>query len=166
MSILNPLDIIFIILSIILIVKGTINGFLSEFLSTLAVIGALFGAVLLCPVMSKLLADVTNDSKLTAVFTFLLLFIIIYILVKLLEKKCKKKVDKADLDNLDRALGLFYGILESIIIIEAVLLLASSQNAIKLDKWISQSYISQVGLNLLDYIGWSGAKDIPIIRSL
>ncbi|MBI9102808.1 MAG: CvpA family protein [Spirochaetales bacterium] len=155
---LMPLDIIFLVLIAIAVIRCIIKGFIGELFSFLAVVGGILIAFLFNDMAAGILNEMMSPSRWNGVIAFLVVFILVYIIMKVLEGVLKTILDKLNLEKLDKALGLFLGLIEGAI---AVLVIIYLMNFIPLDKlheFMSGSYI----VNLVnDLFSWGPGMAAP-----
>lgn len=129
MSSLSVLDIVFLVLIGLLVLRGGIRGFIREFLSwptlALGTLGSVFfyknGALFIerhfLPGM-KVLPEI---------LAFIGIFVIIFLAFKILEKILKDIVEGINLGGVDRALGVVFGFLEGAALTAFVLFVLAIQ---------------------------------------
>ena len=117
------IDIVFAILIVVLAVRGTIRGFVAEFGSVAALFLGLGGAIALYKSLAVLLGRWFGVSIWNPLIAFLVLFLLIYLVVKALERLLAALFDKLDLERLDRAVGLFLGLAEGLLLVGVLLFL-------------------------------------------
>jgi membrane protein required for colicin V production len=123
----EAIDIIFAILIMILAVRGAIRGFVAEFGSVAALFLGLGGAIALYKSVAALIGKWFGVSLWNPLIGFLVVFLLIYLVVKLLERLLAALFDKLDLDRLDRAIGLFLGLAEGLLLAGVLLFLLNWQ---------------------------------------
>jgi len=121
------IDIVFAALILVLTVRGAIRGFVAEFGSVAALFLGLGGAIALYKPVGALLDRGFGTSRWNPVIAFLVLFLLIYLVVKLLERLLAALFDKLDLERLDRAIGLFLGLAEGLLLVGVLLVLLNWQ---------------------------------------
>lgn len=110
------LDLAFIVFSLIFVITAFLRGFVKEIFSLLNWVVSLTLSYLLAPYISKLFESY-SDSKLVIdisarIIIFVLTFIIFAISTSGLSKALKDKMPKA----FDRSLGVFYGLIKTLLI--------------------------------------------------
>lgn len=121
------IDVVFIVLIVVLAIRGAIRGFVSEIGSMAALIVGLGGAILFYKSLSLLIGRYFGQSMWNPLIAFLALFLVLYLLVKLLEKLLHAVFDRLNLERLDRATGFFLGIAEGILAVGVLLFLMNWQ---------------------------------------
>ena len=117
------IDIVFTILIVVLAVRGAIRGFVAEFGSVAALFLGLGGAIALYKSVAVLLGKWFGTSLWNPLIAFLVVFLLIYLVVKALERLLAALFDKLDLERLDRAIGLFLGLAEGLLLVGVLLFL-------------------------------------------
>ena len=125
--ILSILDVIFIIILLITSVRCTFRGFVTEILSFAAVILGVIIAVLLNHMATVWIENFAGQVMWSNIAAFLIIFLVVYLVVKIFEGALYRLLEIIDLDNLDRALGFFLGLLEGIILIVLIVFVLSIQ---------------------------------------
>jgi membrane protein required for colicin V production len=124
-----PIDIIFTVFIMLFAVRGALRGFLDELLSIASLIlgflGALFfykkGADL---IRTKLPEDIRLLPEMLA---FGAVFCIIFVGVKALELLVKDILLRIRLTGVDRVLGVFFGLIEGLVLVTLMLFLLNIQ---------------------------------------
>jgi len=124
----QTLDLIFVILIGLLVLRGFLKGFTGEFFSiasvTLAVIAAVLffknGAAFLRPRYFQM-------EILPEIIAFLAIFIVVFIAGKILEHIVKDIIEHLNLHTVDKVLGLFLGLAEGFALIVVVLFVLKNQ---------------------------------------
>ena len=121
------IDIVFAILIAALAVRGAIRGFVAEFGSVAALFLGLGGAIALYKSVAALIGKWFGVSLWNPLIAFLVVFLLIYLVVKALERLLAALFDKLDLERLDRAIGLFLGLAEGLLLVGVLLVLLNWQ---------------------------------------
>ena len=121
------IDIVFAVLILVLAVRGAIRGFVAEFGSVAALFLGLGGAIALYKAVAALLDRWFGASLWNSLIAFLVVFLLIYLVVKALERLLAALFDKLDLERLDRAIGLFLGLAEGLLLVGVLLVLLNWQ---------------------------------------
>jgi membrane protein required for colicin V production len=146
----QTLDLIFIILLGLLVLRGFLKGFTGEFFSlasiTLAVItAALFfknGAAFL---RSRYL----QMDILPEILAFLIIFIVVLIAGKILEHIIKDIISRLNLHTFDKVLGLLLGLAEGFALIVVVLLILKNQPLFDISLLLEESFFARLFLPLM-----------------
>jgi len=121
------IDLVFAVLIVVLAVRGAIRGFVAEFGSVAALFLGLGGAIALYKSVAALLGKWFGTSLWNPLIGFLVVFLLIYLVVKLLERLLAALFDKLNLERLDRAIGLFLGLAEGLLLAGVLLFLLNWQ---------------------------------------
>jgi membrane protein required for colicin V production len=124
---ITAIDIVFALLILVLAVRGAIRGFVAEFGSVAALFLGLGGAIALYKSVAVLLDKWFGTSLWNPLIAFLVVFLLIYLVVKTLERLLGALFDRLDLERLDRAIGLFLGLAEGLLLVGVLLFLLSWQ---------------------------------------
>lgn len=122
-----PLDIVFLVILLLMTVRGVIVGFVNEFFSKAAVVLALLASIVLYNSFTPVVRKITNSAIIPEIISFLVIFLVVYVLVKILQKITASFFENESMASLDRALGLFLGIIEGLVIIGAVIAIMDIQ---------------------------------------
>ncbi len=141
---LGTIDIIFLIILVISIIRVTVKGFIDEFFSKAAVIVGAIVAVLFYKLLSPAIASLLNDSFLSPVVSFLILFLATYLVIKLLQVLIGSLFENESLRNLDKALGSFLGLIEGILIIIIILMILNLQPFFDTNELLGNSIFAEI----------------------
>jgi len=111
------IDLVFLIIILIAVIRGVFRGFIREIMAVSSVFLGILLAVLFSGVVSLYLIPVLGDTIWNQVIAFLAIFIVVYLLVKLFEAGLNSLIEKIQLENLDRALGFFLGLIEGMLLV-------------------------------------------------
>lgn len=143
------IDLVFALLIIAASLRGAIRGFVTEIGMMAALIVGLGGALLFTRPLARLLGEYFGDSIWNQIIAFLVIFLLIYILVKLLESLLRSLIDRLSLERLDRALGLFLGLGEGVLLVGVILFLLNWQPFFEVDQLLGSSFFAQLLFPLL-----------------
>jgi membrane protein required for colicin V production len=138
-------------LIILFVIRCYLKGFISEVFPmagfVLGLLVALFfykngGAF----VRAKFMNDVAVVPEIIA---FIFLFLFIFLFIKLLEKILSDVIDRVELDNADRFLGVLFGLAEGIAVISLILFLIRVQPLFDASTVLSDSFFSRFLLPLI-----------------
>ncbi len=136
---IGTLDIIFGVIVFVAIIRCIYRGFIAEMLSVAALLLGIAAAVLFARPLSKLLETYTDIESASVVIAFLALFLLVYIIVKISEGLIHRLFETLHLERLDRALGLFLGIIEGVLLCACVVFILSAQPFINVDGLLETS---------------------------
>ena len=160
------IDIAFLIVMVLAIVKGLRKGLIVGIFSVLAFIIGLAAALKLSVVVASYLRhDVTSFNKWLPVLSFLLVFLVVALLVGLGARLIRKTVDFAMLGWLDRLGGVLLYAVTYTIIFSVLLFFAEKLSLLRPDV-IAESrvykYIAPWGPEVIGYFG----KILPVFRDM
>ncbi|MDC7228396.1 MAG: CvpA family protein [Spirochaetales bacterium] len=139
-----PIDIFFTAIILFMTIKAIIRGFVTEVMSIAAIgLGIILG-VLFSALLGDFISSKFGESNWNQVIAFLIIFLVSYIVIKIFENGLNALVDKIHLDRLDRSLGLFFGILEGIVLVMIIVFVIEVQPLINTDKVESESWYIQM----------------------
>jgi membrane protein required for colicin V production len=121
-----PIDIVFIIIIIALIIRAGLRGFVAEILTMAAPILGIALAIFCSNALAQVVKQITgSDSQAwNQIIAFLVIFIVIYLLVKIFQSLIQKGIDKLKLEKADKVLGIFLGLLEGLLITGVLIFIA------------------------------------------
>lgn len=122
-----PVDIVFAVIVIILTARCVFRGFIVEFMSIQAVLGGLVLAFMFSPLGAAYLNARWRPSAWNRLIAFLVIFLVVYLVFKVLERLLTKFFERLSLENLDRALGFFLGILEGVLVVLLIIFIIEIQ---------------------------------------
>ncbi|MBN2510700.1 MAG: CvpA family protein [Spirochaetales bacterium] len=146
---MNPLDIIFGIIILGMAVRCALKGFIAEFMTAASVLGGIISGFLLFRVVASFMEHYVGPFYLSHVVAFLVVFLIVYLVIKLFENALYRLVDKINLENLDRALGLFLGLIEGVILVLLLIFILEVQPVADLTPLLQDSFLGSIGLRIL-----------------
>jgi membrane protein required for colicin V production len=137
------IDIIFLALIAILIIRCGLRGLIKEVMSMASVALGLFAAVSFYRqgaafVRTKILEDVAVLPELIA---FVILLAIVFFAIKILEHIIQDIVSRIHLGGLDRALGLVFGLLEGLVLVRLILFVLSIQPLFDAESLLEHSVV-------------------------
>lgn len=139
-----PIDIFFTAVILFMTIKAIVRGFVAELLGIASVgLGILLG-VLFSALLGDFIGKKFGVSNWNQVIAFLIIFIVSYIIIKIFENGISALVDKINLEKLDRALGLFFGIVEGIVIVMIAVFIIEIQPLIDTQKFEDESFYIQL----------------------
>jgi membrane protein required for colicin V production len=120
-------DIIFLLVLLIMVVRGAFRGFITEISLMAAPLLGILCAVLFSNLLAGVVALITGagESIWNHIIAFLIIFLLVYLLVFFIQGFLLDIVSRLNLDNLDRALGIILGLVEGVLIIAIFLIIAS-----------------------------------------
>ena len=152
---MQALDLIFIVLMGLLVLRGFLKGFAGELFSlaslALALVSSLlfynFGSLILRSVFKQELLQIAPVPEILA---FLGIFIFVFILGKFAGSIVKGIIVSLRLDGLDKFLGLLLGFAEALALIGLVLFLLNLQSVFDPGPLLDQSFFARFLLPLIE----------------
>ncbi len=148
---INPLDIFILLVMLIFVLRSTIRGFVQEFASVAALLLGILVAVLFNGLVGSLLEQYIGVSMWNRIIAFLALFIVVYLIVKLSEAGLKNLIENARLENLDRALGFFLGLIEGALVSFVIMFVLYIQPFVSVDGLFEESWSGKLLSPLFPY---------------
>ena len=155
---MQVLDLVFVILLGLLVLRGFLKGFTGELFSivspALAIAASIFffknGAVFL---RSRYTQDFLQAPFIAEILAFLGIFVIVFFAGKITGHMIKDIVVRLKLDALDKTLGILLGLAEATALIIFILFLLAAQPLFDPLPILSKSFIARF---LLSFMGGSG----------
>lgn len=140
----SPLDLAFVALIVLVIVKVTLTGFVTEFFSKAAAVIGATGAVLLYRKPVPFIVKYIGANVFPEAISFLAIFLALYLAVKAVQQLVGTAFESESMDNLDRALGFFLGLAEGILLVAVILLAMQTQPWINLSNLTENSIFARL----------------------
>lgn len=123
----SVLDYIFFIIILVFAIAALIKGFIDEVFGKASWILGILGGVLFYADLAVYFESKIASAALRNVLAFMLIFIIVFLVLKIIGAVIKKIFELNILKSLDRALGLFFGLVEGCAIVGFIIFLISIQ---------------------------------------
>ena len=149
---LPAIDIVFGVILVFVVLRATIRGFVKEFLSAAALIGAIALAVAFSGMLAVTIDQQWSTGAWSQVIAFLGIFVVVYLVIKFFETTLHRIVHRINLSGLDRALGLFVGIIEGIVVVAVLILLLQVQPFIEPEALLGDSIFARLLTPLFPYV--------------
>ncbi|MBN1798185.1 MAG: CvpA family protein [Spirochaetales bacterium] len=119
-------DVVFVLIILILVIRGGMRGFIIEVSTLAAPLLGLLCAVIFSNLVTELVGLLTGmtNSIWNYIIAFLGVFLVVYLIIFFIQGTLQSIVTKLELHNLDRVLGSILGLVEGILIIAIILILA------------------------------------------
>jgi membrane protein required for colicin V production len=140
------IDIIFLVLIFLLVVRCGLRGLIKEVMSVASVALGLLSAVLFYRqgaafVRTKILSDVAVLPELIA---FVALLAVVFFAIKILEHILQDIISRIHLGGLDRALGLVFGLLEGLVLVKLILFVIDIQPLFSAESLLEHSVFARL----------------------
>ncbi|GHV49000.1 hypothetical protein AGMMS49546_39760 [Spirochaetia bacterium] len=151
-SSLPVIDIIFIILMLLLVVRCSLRGFVMELMSMAAVVLGLLGAFLLYKNGGLFLREkyFPTLKAIPEILAFLAIFLIIFVVVKIVEHILRDIIQRINFGGVDHFLGFIFGLVEGIILVSLILLALSVQPLFNEGPLLERSIFAQILLPIIN----------------
>jgi membrane protein required for colicin V production len=123
----NALDIVCGIIVLFMLLRGLLRGALAEIFSVGAIIAGIAAAVIFSARVGILVEAHIGFNNWGRVIAFMALFLVTYIVMKIMEKALRGFIERVNLQNLDKAVGLFLGLVEGAALAALVIFLLRLQ---------------------------------------
>ena len=148
---MQALDLVYIVLTGLLVLRGFLKGFTGEFFSIASIAISLIAAVLLFKngaiyIRSRYL----QMELLPEIIAFVIIFIAVFVIGKIIEHIVNDIITRINLNPLDKILGIFIGLAEGFALVILSLFLLTIQPLFDPDPLIGQSCFAQF---LLPFVG-------------
>ena len=145
------LDIFFIALLGLLILRGFLKGFTGELFSIASTALGLIAAVFLFRSVAVFIRQYfLQVNLLPEILAFLAVFLVVFIACKLLEHVVKDIINRLNLNSLDRVLGIFLGLAKGIAVIIIIVFIFIRQPFVDASGFLGNSFFVRL---LLPVIG-------------
>jgi len=154
------IDIVFVGLIGLFMIRCYLKGFVSEFLSLAGFVLGILASLYLYKnggelIKSRFMPDVNIIPDIIA---FVLIFIFVFIVVKLLEHILIDIIDKVSLTSADGYIGIVFGLAEGIAVVSLVLFLLRIQPLFDPGVILDDSFFARILLPLIT--GTEAASDV------
>jgi membrane protein required for colicin V production len=157
------IDIVFIALIFILVIRCALHGFIAEIMSMAAVVLGLLAAFLFYKpgaafVRTKILADMAVVPELIA---FIALLAIVFFAIKILEHIIQDIISRINLGGLNHALGLVFGVLEGLLLVSLLLFVINIQPLFNPASLLEHSFFAKLLDPLVGQLGLPALEGVP-----
>ncbi|MDR0624470.1 MAG: CvpA family protein [Treponema sp.] len=123
------IDIIFVVLTIIFIVRCALRGFIGELMSMASVVLGLLAAFFFYKNGGVYIREkfMPGMEIIPDILAFIALFLVVFILIKILELMLKEIIEGIKLGGVDRFLGIIFGLVEGVIVVCLILFVITIQ---------------------------------------
>jgi membrane protein required for colicin V production len=148
---ISVIDVVFILLILLFVLRCYLKGFISELLSMAAIVLGLIASLFFYKNGAEFLrAQFWPDLPTIPEFiAFVAIFMIVFIIVKLLEMMLKGIIHGIRLGGADRFLGLIFGFAEGIAVISLILFILRIQPLFDSSSILSDSFFARILLPLI-----------------
>jgi membrane protein required for colicin V production len=153
---ISVIDVVFILLIALFMLRCFLKGFISEVLSMASVVLGLLASVFFYKNGAVFLKEnflPELSSPLPEIIAFAALFLMVFLVIKLLEILLKGIIIRIKLGPADKFLGLLFGIAEGIAVIGLVLFILSIQPLFDAGGILEDSFFAKLLLPLISEAG-------------
>jgi len=145
------IDIAFVGLIGLFMIRCYLRGFVSEFLSLAGIVLGLLASLFLYKNGADLLKKHfwQDLNYVPEIVSFIVIFVFIFIIVKLLEKMLVDIIDEVSLTNADYYIGIAFGLAEGIAVVSLVLFILKIQPLFDPSAILSDSFFARLLLPLI-----------------
>ena len=126
-------DYIYIVLTILLMIRGAIKGFVLSILSAAKWILAYVLTIYIFPKVKPYVEDILDNEYVLDLILGIGIFVIIIFLILMINKAISKAVSYSGIGTIDKVFGLIFGIIKSYVLI--VCLFTAANVVYNYDKW-------------------------------
>ncbi len=164
MSGFSAIDIAFVALIVIFIVRCSLRGFVSELLSMASVVLGLLAALYFHLKGGVFIRErfMPGMKVLPEIIAFVLLFLIVFVVVKILEALLKQIIEGIRLGKLDRFLGIVFGLIEGVVVVCLVLFIIDIQPLFDARQLLAKSFFASY---LMPFITGRGKEVVESVIS-
>jgi membrane protein required for colicin V production len=148
---ISVIDIVFLSLIILFVIRCYLKGFVSEIFSMAAIILGILCALFFYKNGSDFLrSNFWPELRvIPEIIAFIALFIIVFIVIKILGSMLKGIIEKVSLSGIDRFLGTIFGFAEGLVVVCLILLLLYIQPLFDPSSILSESIFAGLLLPLI-----------------
>ncbi|MGP1594227.1 MAG: CvpA family protein [Treponema sp.] len=136
------LDIVCISVGIAICIRVTVRGFIREFFSAAAFFLAALSGLLCYPLLRRFIHLPVKPLIADSIF-FFIIFILVFLVIKSIQVFLSRIFDNEILGGLDKALGFFLGLAESLAVIIVLIFILQNQSLIEVSALLNKSMIAQ-----------------------
>ena len=154
---LAAIDIVFIILIALFMIRCFLKGFLHEFFSIAAIVLGLISSLYFYKnggefIRNNFMPDIKTIPEILA---FIALFAIVFIIMKILERLLKDIIEGIKLGGADRFIGILFGFVEGMVVVSLILFIIRIQPLFDPGSLLSESIFAGAILPLIAEMGSS-----------
>ncbi|AEF81446.1 CvpA family protein [Leadbettera azotonutricia] len=145
------IDLVFLLLLVLLLIRGHIKGFIAELFSWASLVLGILASVYLYKNGAELIRTkiLHNVKYLPEIMAFLAIFIVVSLVFKVIEKGIKEIIMGVKLGGVDKLLGAIFGFVEGIALISLLLFIISIQPLFDSSKLLQGSVFADLLLPLI-----------------
>lgn len=154
------IDYIFSAIILIFAVIGLAKGFIDTIFGKLSwILGLLFSFLLYDFVSQKILTGIEN-VVLSNILGFLIVFVVVFLIVKLIQMIFSQVFEWSPLKSLDRVLGFFFGVIEGLVIVLAIIFVLTVQPFFSVENLLNNSFYYGLFDSFFKTVNFKATKNI------
>lgn len=163
-------DIVLLIIIALLAVRCAVMGLVAELFSKAAVICGCIAALLFFRKVAPAVSQITGQASLSGIIAFLLVFLVVYFIIKIVQGIVSDIFFWLSLQSLDRALGLFLGAGEGLLVAAVVVVFLVQQPFFDASSLLAESFFAELfgqisGLDLLEAVPQATKEQVaPLLQ--
>ena len=123
----TAIDIVFIILIAILLLRSFLRGFIKEFMTMASIILGLAAAIFFYRPGGQYVRKYIKMDNIPEILAFIAIFAIVYLFIIFIEYLLRDIIRRVNLGWLDSLFGLLFGIIEGIVLVSLIILVLTVQ---------------------------------------
>jgi membrane protein required for colicin V production len=168
MSNIAFIDLVFLLLIIILLIRGHVRGLIAEVLSWASLVLGILAAVYLYKNGAELIRTKTlqNVKYLPEIMAFLLIFLVVFLVFKIIEKGLTDIIRGVRLGGVDKFFGTLFGFIEGVALVSVILFVITIQPLFEPSKVLQGSIFAEILLPLIVKPAASVPMTVFVLNSL
>ncbi|GHV84071.1 hypothetical protein AGMMS50212_14110 [Spirochaetia bacterium] len=149
-----PVDVVFTLLIVILIIRSALHGFVDEVMGIASVtLGIFFAGAFFNEGAAFIRTRFMQNVKIfPEILSFIILFLIVFVLVKIITAILRDIIVRIKLSGLDSFLGALFGIIEGIVVVGIIIFVINIQPLFDKQKVLNESIYSHLLSNNVQVI--------------
>jgi len=145
------IDVVFILVILVFVVRCAIRGFVSEVMSMAAIVLGLLASLYFFKIGGAFVCEkyLPENPVISEIIAFIVLFLVVFLIIKILERILKDIIEGIKLGKADRFLGIVFGLIEGIIVVSLVLFVINILPFLDSGKFLGNSFFAKIILPLL-----------------
>ena len=140
----NSLDVVLALVLLFMLLRGLIRGAIAELFSVGAIVAGIVAAIFLSGSVGVSVEQSMGLNGWGRVIAFVGIFIVSYLVMKIGEKILRRFVENVNLQNLDKALGLFLGLVEGLAVAALIVFVLRLQPVVEMREVLAGSLAVRV----------------------
>jgi membrane protein required for colicin V production len=161
-------DIVFVVLIALLVIRCATRGFIKELVSTVGLILGFLAALLLYSSGGAFIREKVSSLNMPIVpeiLAFIALFLIVFIIIKIIGAILKGIIEGIHLGGADKFLGIVLGLVEGLIVVTLVIFVINIQPLFDAQKFLQGSKFAEILLPIFNG-GSSGTDEFARLQAV